>query len=500
MKKVTSYLFIIGFFIPLLLVGVFFQHASAHNYSNWSPQTRIPLYENNTEEPPYLVADQMKIVHAFNDQPSDLRNENSQRVVVYRQWNIYRGWSKPISIVTDPDGSDLSLADVYFDRNANVHLLIQRHDSILYHTMAPLIAAGQAQSWSKPVFIADQSIPKRHGMPYIASIGEDLLGNLVVIYSGSVGGNGTYATYSKDGGLSWAASIPIYLTNDPNVLVVFPYIFSSETGQLHAVWSTFNADGSGGPGYYANLIASNLVSTKLIPLDEPGIRTPAVIEYAGKIIVSYYHHSINTNFWRVSEDNGQTWSKPAKLSPIHVGTNGGVSFVIDSSNQLFAFFGERTIDDIHGMWYSQWIGNGWTNTESIVRGPQIQDVLGGDGFDPRSARAIVINGNILLATWGTDGAGGSNGAWYSYTILDTPELPKTFLPTASITTTPVFEAETGNKLTDLFTPTSAPMSLSSHEDLSNNSTSIRMPSLLVGIAASMIAIFIAVLLRKFRHH
>ena len=449
---------------------------------------------------PFLVADRMETVHAFNDQPSDLRNENSQRVVVYRQWNVYRGWTKPNSIVINPDGGDLSLADVFFDRNGNVHLLIQMHNSDLYYTMAPLIAAGYAQSWSKPVFVAGQSLPRRQGIPYIASIGEDLLGNLVVIYSGLVKGNGTYATFSMDGGLSWAAPIPIYLTYDPEILVVFPKIFSSETGQLHAVWSTFNGDGSGGPGYYANLIVNNLMLTKLIPLDDPGIRTPSVIEYTGKIIVSYYHFNINGLLWRVSEDNGQTWSKPIRLSPIHVGTNGGVSFAIDSSNQLSAFFGERTIDDIHGMWYSLWKGHGWTNSESIVRGPQVEDVVGGNGFDPRSARAVIVNGNILLVAWGTDGAAGENGAWFSYAILDTPELSKIPLPTPSITTTPVHESVTGSKITDLFTPTSAPMSPGSYEDLSISGTSTRMPSLLIGIIASMIAIFISILLRKFRHH
>jgi hypothetical protein len=106
-----------------------------------------------------------------------------------------------------------------------------------------------------------------------------------------------------------------------------------------------------------------------------------------------------------------------------------VSFAIDSNNVMHAFFGQRNNDNNHGMWHIIWLGNSWSNSESIVRGPQIRDAIGGEGFDPRSANAVISNGNVLLVTWGTDGAAGENGAWYSYTILDTPELPLVPLPT-----------------------------------------------------------------------
>jgi hypothetical protein len=486
--------------LALICSGSNATSVSAQASISWSPQQRIPSYENSTEEAPFLVADRSKTVHAFNDQPSDLRNENSQRVVVYRQWQINRGWTMPIDIVVDPDGGDLYLTDVYYDQQGRVHLLIQAHNTDLYHTTAPLISAGQAQSWSNPVFVAGQSQPRRPGISYVASIGADLLGNLVVIYSGLDEGNGTYATYSTDGGQSWADSIPLYLTKDPKTLVVFPKIYASETGQLHAVWSTFKDDGSGGPGYYANLKVDNLKSTQLVPLDEPGIITPSVIEYMGKIIVSYHHSNINGFYWRVSEDNGQTWSMPARLSANHVGTNGGVSFVIDSSHQLYAFFGERTMDDIRGMWYSLWKGNGWTNAEAVVQGPRIEDGVGGNGFDPFSAHPVVVNGTILLVAWGTDGSAGSNGAWYSDTILDTPELSETPLPTLSITNTPVLASATADNPKDLFTPTPARMPLASQVNSSSTGTSSILPSLLLGVAVSLLAIFIAVILHKLRHH
>ena len=83
------------------------------------------------------------------------------------------------------------------------------------------------------------------------------------------------------------------------------------------------------------------------------------------------------------------------------------------------------------MWHSIWNGVTWKNPEPVVSGPQKRDVEGGDGFDPRSARAVISNGNVALVTWGTDGAAGSNGAWYSYERLNAPELSMVPLPLPS---------------------------------------------------------------------
>ena len=57
-------------------------------------------------------------------------------------------------------------------------------------------------------------------------------------------------------------------------------------------------------------------------------------------------------------------------------------------------------------------------------------MVGSNGFGPRSARAVVSNGNVILVTWGTDGFQGTNGAWYSYKKIDAPELPTELLPSS----------------------------------------------------------------------
>jgi hypothetical protein len=79
------------------------------------------------------------------------------------------------------------------------------------------------------------------------------------------------------------------------------------------------------------------------------------------------------------------------------------------------------------MWLSLWTGYTWTEPEPVVRGPQVRDVIGGDGFDPRAARAVVSNGNLILVAWTTDGFAGENGVWYSYKQVDAPALPSVAL-------------------------------------------------------------------------
>jgi hypothetical protein len=118
-----------------------------------------------------------------------------------------------------------------------------------------------------------------------------------------------------------------------------------------------------------------------------------------------------------------------------VGTNGAISFAVDSNNTLHAFFGERIDDDNHGLWHTVWQGGGWSEASPLVRGPQVRDRIGGRGFDPKSARAVISQGNVALVSWITDGFAGENGAWFSYKILDAPELPVVPLPAPPITPT-----------------------------------------------------------------
>jgi hypothetical protein len=427
--------FQLKYLFPLLLLfSLNVSESHAQQAFFWSEQERIPQYLYSTEEPPYLIADLDHTVHAFNSQPLNLDEAGSPKAIFYRQWTIENGWTYPNDILFDSGGGFMDLLGISTDQTGNVLMIIQLHNHDVYYAQAPLVSANQPSTWPTPINIADGSLQVSPGLAIVAAIANDEEGkNIVVIYSGTRP-SGLYFTSSSDHGQNWTEPYPIYLTGDESMVVKDPKLSIGESNVVHAVWATALDSGFGGPAFYANFDFATKSWSEPIELDEPGIRTPSVIETQGKIFVSYHHINVNGNWWRSSSDGGETWSLPEQISPRHVGTNGAVSFDVDGANVLHAFFGQRIDDNNHGMWHATFTGVTWTGLESVVRGPQIRDPTGGEGFDPRSARAVIVNGNTALVTWGTDGSAGTNGAWYSYKLLDAPELDS--MPLESSTVVP----------------------------------------------------------------
>lgn len=448
-----------GLIIPkfcMLFLLVFWYSVSiskAQGETLWSEMEKIPEFNPIGQQPPYLLADQNNTIHAFNSQPLVLSDENSPKAVFYRQWTKDAGWTYPVDILIDDSGGDIEILDVASNQAGIVYLLYQKNFDEIYYTFAYLSEAGSSFAWAPPNLIANQSTHVGVGFEIIGSIVADDRGNIVVIYSGAESGQGLYSIFSTDDGDNWSWPYPVYLTGDESMVVTDPDLYHGASGKVHAVWATFLNDGSGGPGYYTNFDPEAGVWSDPMELDLSGIRTPSVIEYKTDVLVSYYHSITNGNWWRRSFDGGATWTSPSQLSPQHLGTNGRVSFVVDSADTLHGFFGERINDLNHGIWQITWMGDSWTPPEAIVSGPQIRDVQGGNGFDPAAARAIIGNGNTVLVTWATDGFAGVNGAWYSYKTLNAPALPSldnvptpSFINTAISTNTP--EEVSPLKLTD----------------------------------------------------
>lgn len=477
----------LGYLIPLLILFLLdVSHPAAQGAYFWSMQKRIPEYYDSTEEPPYLIADMNRTVHAFNSQPLNLNDGTSPKAVFYRQWTLENGWTYPNDILFDIDGFSLVLLGVTYDQSGRVYLIVQRNNDI-YYTQNYLANANIATSWSPLIQVAGNTVFSGPGIEIVAAIATNEDGSeIVIVFSGRQDDNGLYFTSSMDGGGTWTNPYPLYLTGDETMVVTDPKLYVGKSGNIHAVWSTFLKSGAGGPGYYANFNPSTNTWSQPVELDTPGFRTPSVFEYRSEVFVSYHHINVNGNMWCRSSDGGQTWTSPVQISSRHVGTNGAVSFVVDSADTLHAFFGERIDDNNHGMWHSIWTGSTWSSPEAVVRGPQIKDAIGGKGFDPRSARAVVSNGNLILVTWGTDGAGGSNGAWYSYKRLDTPELPALPLPVPAVTILNVSTEEVLPLVTTAVRTATKPSAILGNTD--NTPSSLLDPQLaiLVGLIPALL--------------
>lgn len=405
----------------------------------WSPQQRIPGYENSTE-PPILLADRDNIVHAFTTQWMGTKNSQSEWAIIYSKWTLDQGWTQPNDILISPLKQIAQILDVFLDQSGIVHLIFYGGDSTyanIYYTSAPVINAGKATAWSDPVLIGSYA----QG-PGSAAIVGDNKGNLIVLYSGIEDGNGVYETSSNDDGSNWSNPNLIFLApnNQPNVSAI--KIVMGQSGWLHAIWNVLDKSGQGRGIYYARFRIGDAQWSEPIILAEAlsgyGVLTPTIIEFKDTVIALYNLTPII--YMRSSKDFGTTWSDPVTPFANHIGVNGSLSLVVDGSNNLHLFFGQRVPGnpDIHGMWHSVWGRDSWSTLEPVVSGPR--NMNGGDNaFDPFNARAVVSQGNTILVTWRTDPGNGvqnENGVWYSYETSSAEALPVKPLPTLRPSPTP----------------------------------------------------------------
>jgi hypothetical protein len=488
--------------IPLILLfTVNVSQTDAQGAYFWSEQKRIPEYAiENNEQPPYLIADQNHTVHAFNSQPLVLGDDDSPKAIFYRQWTIDNGWSYPNDVLFDENGRNIELIGVSSDQSGMVHMVFQKNNDEIFYTNAYLGNANNATAWSAPLFIAGHSLNIRSGIPIIGAIAnEEASGEIVIIFSGNLYGNGLYLTLSADKGISWTEPYPVYLAGSESLIITDPKLFVGKSGILHAVWTTRREDGFGGPAYYSSYDFKEKSWSNPMQLDIPGIELPSVIEHHGDVYVAYYRADNNRIWWRHHINNETDWTSPSLISPQHIGRNGAASFATDSNGTLHVFFAQRINDNIHGVWHSIWTGTAWTNPESVARGPRKIDVIGGDGFDPNSVRAIISNGNVLLATWGTDGGAGSNGAWYSYIRLDTPELPALPLPVPSVTIQSASTEEILPIVTAAVEAATKPSDILGDYDDSPPSSWNPQSPILIGVISALLLLAGIMLLRYISH-
>lgn len=405
--------------VSIILLFGFNEIVFAQGLERWSDPERIPGLGDNVWTP-YIVADQNRTVHAFvSDSPGD---ENDIELdIYYSNWTLQIGWTDPIDIILAPMGQ-ARIKGVYLDQNGIIHLIFFAGDDLeggIYYSTVSALNAGNVRSWSEPVLIGPAPIT-----PDEAAIAGDGQGNIYVVYAGRRDSHGLYFVYSDDSGGSWSDLSHVDLTYRWDRWPTHLWLYVDNSGDLHALWSIADTSGNSLAVYYKQLDADQMVWADTVELAEAiGFEadTPSIIEHDNQLFVIYHNDSPTTRWMRRSTDDGQSWTEPIRLFP-HVGSNGPASLVVDGLSDLHMFFGNR-IDatKTQGMWHSVWLGNRWSDPEAIVSGP------GGPGFDPARPRSVVSQGNTIFVSWqtepGQDVRGTASGAWYSYLILDAPELP-----------------------------------------------------------------------------
>jgi hypothetical protein len=489
--------------VPAVLFLSFFP-SSPQPLNSWSTPERLPGYigENlisNRIDPPYLVADNSRTVHAFNS----LYNGN-QQYIVYSLWNRYQGWTSPMDILSLPFNV-LLIRGALLDEFGDFHIIVLAGNSDplnVYYSKASAWDAYKTKAWSEPRLVGEGAIS-----PITAILVGNGKGLLVIVYSGNLKGNGLYEIHSVDAGTSWSDPAVIFLTQSDSL---WPYAIQAatdENGQIHFGWSVNNIQGLGEAIYYTKMDPDSLKTGKPVKLAsaisyEAG--WPSIVSYKGTLFVVYNNDYPTTRYMRQSLDGGQTWTEPVRLFS-QVGTYGHASFVIDSNNILHMFLGNRTFDtQIHGMRHYIWQNNRWNELEPIITGPRVTAPPGTNGFDPSRPRAIASQGNTILLTWRTDPGAGPNGIWYSYIELDTPEFPISALPTPQAEITQVGPTDEVNLSTltpsiDSSTDVNPPVAISSERPEILNTPSTSM-AIWFGIFPVFLLLAGALLIHRLRNH
>jgi hypothetical protein len=456
----------------------------AQYQSQWSTPQTIPGYDIDGSVP-YLVADQNKTVHAFTSKQID-----DEIAIAYNRWTPELGWTRPVDVILSPRAKIARIYGAYLDNLGNVHLIFFGGNEVsagIYYSKAPAIKADQAGAWSPPLLIGDYAGPVSD-----AALSGDNNGHLFVLYSGNLDGNGLYSVSSSDKGATWSKPTPVFLTYNETLWAAHIKVTLDDLGQLHAVWSLVNLAGLGDAIYYSRLEADHLhwsIPISLATVEGYSADWANIIYYNHELMTIYMNSSSVTRWQRRSMDGGRTWSDPVRPFN-YVGEYGFVSFIIDSSNALHLFLGNRTQAEpqIHGMWHSVLSGNRWSEPEPIVSGPRNIDEIGGTGFDPSRPSAIVSQGNVVLVTWSTDPGAGYNGIWYSYITLDTPGLPLVPLPTSAVVLTPTLISTSDN--TAVVTENANTDSPNIQGQSSINSRGLSNPAIPLGLSAVVVVLLI----------
>ena len=407
----------------LILVAAVPDIGSAQMTIYWSPAKRIPDYDDQYN-PPIMVADQYQTIHAFNSQPIN----GSQNAIFYRKFARDQGWSIPIDIIYPVTTEANVVQDAYFDQVGYIHLIYYQGvapQAAIYYTRAPLINADKVSEWLKPVIIGKDAGPATY-----AALSGDKNGNLVVIYSGMSDGVGVYEVHSLNGGDTWSEPEAVYRVTDSTLSPVNIKIDFDSSGNVHIVWANTDHSGNGVEVYYLQIRAGfqDWSEPVLLAARDEGdysTRWPTIKVYNDELIVVYQDGSPASRWTRRSRDWGTTWTSPQRVSS-HEGEYGYAVMQIDSSGYLHMILGNRTttIPLLHGMWHTVWLNNRWSEPEPIFVGPPT------NRFDPTEPVAVISQGNLLLASWHNDVAPEyRSGPWFSFSVLNTPELPSMPLPT-----------------------------------------------------------------------
>jgi hypothetical protein len=497
-------IFFIGVLLGFILAAVLSTSSTqAQIPDSWSPRQRIPG-SHDLAKSPYMVADSNRTVHAFLSQPS--LDDDSDRAIFYSRWTAGLGWTMPNNIIIPPVGTNASIKGAFLDGNGVMHIIfyVGEDRADIFYSRALAVDANRSSAWSEPLIIGKNAI-----VDTAALTGDDQ-GNLFVVYGGDLGVKGVYAVHSKDGGDSWSEPTAVYLTYDDELFAFGIQLHRDRTGRLHSVWAVNNLSGSGQAIYYAGTDSDFESWSKPIVLAKVGqadgglsgglidrVVWPSITSKDDGIILIYTVCSECERRMRRSFDGGETWSPP--IEPFMTrGDYGHARFIVDSNNTLHMILGDRARG--HTLWHSVWQADRWQEPSPII--PVSERLLYERGdldpraYNPQRPQVVISQGNVILVSWEQDAGNCCNGAWYTYTTIDVPEIPVVALPAP--TATPTFAPTALNTASMPEQTPTVDVSLSNPINLAQIPNSTPAIPLLISVVVTSVLIAVTIIYFVFK--
>jgi hypothetical protein len=372
---------------------------------------------------------------------------NTGNAILYRRWNG-ASWSPAVDVLSVHGEVLAEFPAVDIDGENRLHIVWEAMTR-LYYSSAPSWQATSAHAWTKPVALAENTAAVAWG----SDISVDASGTLHVIFTTRGPNAAVYYIHSRDGGMSWHPPIQL---SDPRADLEDSFsavkIAADDSGSLHAVWQTNQAQGYGQAIYYARCIAGGESWGRPVQL---GWRDPQDYEASWPYLTPVGAPELHLiyvdgpgtgsvgRYHRISSDGGETWTRPHHILTGLVGVNGYVVPIADGAGQIHLIINMRTRDtQTVGIYYARWSGDGWSPVEPV-------DVSSEAAVSAHHAAATVRRGNEVHVT-DTQLAGGE--IWHIFGVIASLTPKQVLAPPRSQASPPSVE------LTETALPTLGPPS------------------------------------------
>lgn len=396
-------------------------------------------------------------------------------------------WSAPVDVIANKSNTTLIMRlSAAVQNNPDIlHVLwIDEYISgVLNYSRVDLSNASDPRAWINPVPIA---IGVENG-----SIDVDDNGILHVAYGVSgIGSSEVLINYifSADNGISWSPPVRIFSIRVPFPSDPITNLDVDDKGRIH-VGISIRSQAYGEYseiGYLRSLDGGSDWSDYRL-IDDIGtafqgvnLLTPYAFE--GDEIHLTWHDPRRMHQW--SQDGGSTWSDPVEIMPLGAAFGGSNGLTKDSKGTIYVVTAENG-----GVFSASWEGSRWGIPERIE-----------DRFiDPHGQNISICQGNKLQIIY--DDRSDTQKIWYSYRIVNAPNIDQKPISTSIEAQVPGTNANTDNAQNEEVPSENINTELFSGSEIPTLSIYDRAPSnpiIPIMIAAGIVTglILVVVLLRR----